>query len=268
MESFPLELSQTYSVAFGKARGAEFIDFRPGQKLKVVGPVFRKGTEPGQRAVLRTDATQANGSRGLRIEARASPDLIGYEESWYVIQTRPSGVLLITHERTKFFEKGEAKQRDVPEWPVFDLVPASRYIRMVYLTRVADSRDHDVLFLVATTRSELQDRFRLVRDDPQQCLAPDNKAWCRVASNELALNLYVSVSLNGMEVPVVPGTPVGRFLREAMRGWDGGTEQDLQIQRPYANRLANVEFNRSSQAILALPLLGGEQISLPTVRHD
>ena len=268
MESFPLPLAHTYSVAFGKARTAEFIDFHPGQKLKIVGPVFRKGTEPRQRAILSTNATHAKGSRGLRIEARASPGLIGYEESWYVIQTKPNGVLQIAHDHTKFFEEGAATQRDVPEGTVFDLVPASRYVRMVYLTRVAGSRDHDVLFLVATTRNELEERFRLIQGDPEQCFAPDKKGWCRVAPNELALNLYVTVSLNGIEAPVVPGTPIGRFLRETMKGWGGDTKQDLQIQRPYANRLAMVEFNRSSPAILALPLLGGEQISLPSVRHE
>ena len=268
MESFPLELSHTYSVAFGRPRTAEFVDFHPGQKLKIVGPVFREGTEPGQRAILSADATQANGPRGLQIEVRASPELTGYEESWYIIQTKPNGVLQITHDHTKFFEDGEATQRDVPEGTVFDLVPASRYIRMVYLTRVADSRDHDVLFLVATTRSELEDRFRLIQGDPEQCFAPDNKGWCRIAPSELAFNLYVTVSLNGIEVPVIPGTPIGRFLRETMRGSGGDTKQDLQIQRPHANRLAMVEFDRSNQAILALPLLGGEQISLPSVRRE
>ena len=268
MESFPLELSHTYRVAFGEPRTAEFIDLHPGQKLKIVGPVFREGTEPGQRAILSADATQANGSRGLQIEVRASPGLIGYEESWYVIQTKPNGVLQITHDHTKFFQDGEATQRDVPEGTVFDLVPASRYIRMVYLTRVAGPRDHDVLFLVATTRSELEDRFRVIREDPEQCFAPDKKGWCRVAPSDLSLNLYVTVSLNGVDVPVVPGTSMGRLLRRMIEGRGDETPQDLLVWRPYANRLASVEFDRSSPAILSLPLLGGEQISLPSARNE
>lgn len=268
MESFPLELSHTYTVAFGKSRNADFIDFHPGHHLKVVRPVFREGAEAGQSATVSADAPQPSGAGGLRIEARASPSLIGYEESWYSIQAMPNGLLQITHDHTKFFQDGEATRRDVPRGAVFDVVPASPYIRMVYLTRVASSHDHDVLFLVARSRRELETRYRAIEEDPNECFALDSKGWCRVGPRELALNLYVKVTLNGLEVPVAPGTLMGRFLSQTMVGREEVGLHDLHVLRPYANRLAKIEFDRSSPAILSLPLLGGERISLPSVGQE
>ena len=105
MESFPLELSHTYSVAFGKSRNSKFIDFHPGHNLKVVRPVFREGTAAEQSAIASAGPPQANETGGLKIEARASPDLIGYEESWYTIRVTPHGLLQIAHEHTKFFPR-------------------------------------------------------------------------------------------------------------------------------------------------------------------
>lgn len=265
MESFPLELSNTYTVAFGKSRNAGFIDFHPGHHLKVVRPVFREGAEAGQSVIVSADAPQPNGAGGLRIEARASRSLIGYEESWYSIQAMPNGLLQITHDHTKFFQDGEATRRDVPQEAVFDVVPASPYIRMVYLTRVASSHDHDVLFLVASSRRELETRFRAIQEDPNECFGLDSSVWCRVGPRELALNLYVKVTVNGVEAPVAPGTLMGRFLSPTMVGREDGGLHDLHVLRPYGNRLARIEFDRSSRAILSLPLLGGERISLPSV---
>ena len=265
MESFPLEVSHTYSVAFGKSRNSKFIDFHPGHNLKVVRPVFREGTAAGQSAITSAGPQQANQTGGLKIEARASPDLIGYEESWYAIRVTPQGLLQIAHDHTKFFQDGGATQLDVPDWTAFEFVPASRYMRMVFLTRVASSHDHDVLFLVARTRRELETRYRAIQEDPNECFEPDNSRWCRIGPRELALNLYVMVTLNGMEVPVAPGTLMSRLLKRARLGRGDKTPRDLQIWRPYGNRLARIEFDRSSPAILSLPLLGGERISLPSV---
>ena len=267
MESFPIEVSHTYSVAFGKSTTSRFIDFHPGQSLKAVRPVFRKGAETDQSAIASAGPPRANATGGLKIEARASPDLIGFEESWYAIQAMPDGLLHMTHDRTRFFQDGEATRVDVPDGSALDVVPASRYIRMVFLTRVASSHDHDVLFLVASTRRELEARYRAIQEDPNACIAPDNRGWCRVGPRELALNLYVMVTLNGVEMPVAPGTSMSQLLKGPMGGRVNETPQDLQVWRPYGNGLAKIEFDRSSPAVMSLPLLGGERISLPSIRQ-
>ena len=268
MESVPLHLAHTYNVAFGRTRTAGFIDFHPGHKLKLVGPVFREGAVAGQSAIESVAAPQADEVAGLQIEARASADLIGYEESWYAVRSKRDGSLQLTHDRTMFFRDGEATLRDVPDRTGFDLVPASQYIRMVYLTRVADSGDHDVLFLVAGTRGELEARFAAIQEDPAQCLAADSREWCRVGPNELALNLYVSVSLNGVERHVAPGSSLIGLLAETVNGRVIDTPQDLQVLRPYGDRLARIKFDRSSPAILSLPLLGGERVYVPSLQHE
>ena len=77
---------------------------------------------------------------------------------------------------------------------------------------------------------------------------------------ELAFNLFVSVELNGSREHVAPGTPLGRFLRDEIGGSVADAKRSLVILRPHAARLAKVDFDRSSDAILSLPLIGGEKI--------
>ncbi len=255
-QSFPLELRHAYSVLFGHPADSSFMDFLPGRALKVVGPVFRGGAASGRSAVASASDPKAAGGARLSIDVRASEDLIGYEESWYAIRETTDGGIRVEHERTAFFHDGEAESLDAPLRTGFAFAPQARFMRMIYLTRVAESGDHDVLFLAAPTRRELETRSTAVLDDPRTCSKKTAESWCATGPSELSFNLYVAVERNGTEERIAPGTTLGDFLRMQAPAAGG----DLEILRPYGDRLAKVDFDPSSGAIFSLPLLGGEKI--------
>ena len=77
---------------------------------------------------------------------------------------------------------------------------------------------------------------------------------------ELSFNLFVTVDANGSPKQIAQGTSLGRFLWDETGGSVTGTERSLVVFRPYADRLARVDFDPSNRAILSLPLIGGEKI--------
>ena len=259
-QSFPLRLRQTYSVPFGKIVRSEFMDFHPGQELRVVGPVFRDGSGSERSAVASGVSTQAGPDGALNVVVRSSPDLVGYEESWFAVRSEGDGGLRMERERTQFFHDGEVETLDAPQSTGFAFLSGARFMRMIYLIRVADSHDHDVLFVKAPTRRELETRSASLLEDPSRCSARAAEDWCEVGPRELSFNLFVTVEINGSSKQVAPGALLGRSLRDVIDGSVTGAERSLAVFRPYAGRLAEVDFDPSSSAILSLPLIGGEKI--------
>lgn len=257
LESFPLKLRDAYGIAFGQPTNSRFIDFYPGQKLKIVGPVLQDESQTLETAV---ESTTADGAGGLRLEVRSSANLIGYEESRYSIAVRGDGDLSLTHDYTNLFRDAEMETLEGPSVTAVAFIPKRRYIRMIYLTRVAETGDHDVLLVVAATREELETRSEAIVRDPGKCKDSGSAEWCHQVPNNLSLNLYVTVALNGIEVDVAPGLPLGQFLRNGMSRRAGNVPPGLEVHRPFGDRLERVEFDQSSAAILSLPLMGGEVI--------
>ena len=105
-------------------------------------------------------------------------------------------------------------------------------------------------------------------DDPGRCQDSRSGDWCTRVSRDLSLNVFVTVTLNGIEVDTAPGIPLGQFLRNGFGSGAGAVPDELQVRRPYGSRLAAVEFDPRSTAILSLPLLGGERILAPGFRRD
>ena len=157
-QSFPLALPQSYAVHFGNEVRAEFMDFLPGQQLRIVGPVFRDGPNSKASAVGPVVSTQGGPEGGLNSAVRASPDLIGYEESWFAVRPGADGALRLEHQRTKSFQQGEVVTLVGPQATSFAFLSGARFMRMIYLVRVAEGHDHDLPFVKAPTRRELDAR--------------------------------------------------------------------------------------------------------------
>lgn len=254
-----MEPRHAYSVLFGKPTASQATDFHPGQSLRVVGPVFRDGATAGISAVEAVGAPVASPAGQLRIDVHSSADLVGYEESWFALRAGATGGMRIEPERPAFVREGETELLDAPRRTSLEFLPEARFVRMLYLVRVAESGDHDVLFVTASTHGDLEERARAVLDDPGTCLAPAVD-WCVAGPPELSFNLSVTVELHGIQERVDPGTQLGRFLRGRLGARvDAGS--GLTVWRPYSHRRTRVELERASTAILSLPLLGAERIA-------
>ena len=260
LEAFPLGVGDAYRIAYGHPSTSGFIDFVAGQKLKVIGPVLRDDSASSE---LTVESIDPNDGGGLSLRARSSANLVGYEESWYSITVGSNGDLRFKHDHTKFFRDGEITALEQPDVTAVSFIPHDRYMRMNYLARVAERGDHDVLFLSGSTREELETRSAAVSRNPGLCFEEDSDEWCQGASNRLAINLFVTVVLNGTTEEAPPGIPLGKFLRRGFGPRALISPRGLEVYRPHGNRLAKVDFDPSSETIMALPLLGGESIFLP-----
>ena len=260
LEAFPLGVGDAYRIAYGHLPASGFIDLVAGQKLKVVGPVLRDDSDSSEPIV---ESIDPNDGGGLSLSVRSSANLAGYEESWYSITVGRNGDLRLKHDRTKFFHDGEITVLEQPDVTAVSFIPQDRYIRMNYLARVTERGDHDVLFVSGSKREELETRSAAVSRNPGLCLEADSDEWCQGASNRLAINVFVTVALNGTTTEASPGIPLGQFLRRAFGPRAMISPRGLEVYRPHGNRLAKVDFDTSSGTIMTLPLLGGERILLP-----
>ena len=260
LEAFPLGVGDAFRIAYGHPSTSGFIDLVAGQKLKVVGPVLRDNSESSE---LTVESIDANEGGGLSLRARSSANLVGYEESRYSITVGRNGDLRLKHDHTKFFHDGEITALEQPDVTAVSFIPHDRYVRMNYLARVAERGDHDVLFVSGSTREELEIRSAAVSRNPGLCFEADSADWCQRASNRLAINLFVTVALNGTTEEAPPGIPLGKFLRRGFGRRALISPRGLEVYRPHGNRLAKVDFDPSSGTIMTLPLLGGERILLP-----
>lgn len=260
LEAFPLGVGDAYRIAYGHPLASGFIDLVAGQKLKIVGPVLRDDSESAE---LTVESIDPNDGGGLSLRARSSANLAGYEESWYSITVGRNGDLRLKHDHTKFFHDGEITVLEQPDVTAVSFIPHDRYMRMNYLSRVAERGDHDVLFVSGSTREELETRSAAVSRNPGLCFEADSDEWCQGASNRLAINLFVTVVLNGTTEEAPPGIPLGQFLRRGFGPRAMIAPRGLEVYRPHRNRLAKVDFDPSSGTIMTLPLLGGERILLP-----
>jgi len=121
-------------------------------------------------------------------------------------------------------------------------------------------RFHSQLKGHAATRAELDGAAQSLDSDPDAC-QKFGAGMCVVLPQHVAANPDVVAMVNGREVAL----PVGATVRSAVQA---GGEKDpqrvlaqLHVRRLYGGKLVAVEFDRASQDIFGLTLLGGEEIS-------
>ena len=206
---------------------------------------------------LTVESVDPDGGGGLNLPVRSSANLVGYEETWFSITGAGNGDSRIKHDQTRFFHDGEITVLERPDVTAVSFTPQGRFIRMIHLARVGERGDHGVLFVSGRTREELETKSAAVLKNPSQCLEANSNGWCQGAPAKLAINLFVMVVLNGTAEDVAPGIALGQFLRRGFGSRTMITPSGLEVYRPYADRLAEAEFDPSSGAIMTLPLLGG-----------
>jgi len=85
------------------------------------------------------------------------------------------------------------------------------------------------------------------------------QARCVAVPRSVAVNPYLAMRVNGVEVTVTPGSTLGRVIRAA-----GGDPQKamatLWLEKPFAGRTTPVHFDRSRPDVLDLVMEGNETV--------
>ncbi|SPE38301.1 conserved hypothetical protein [Candidatus Sulfopaludibacter sp. SbA6] len=252
IESLPLDPSAAYRLLYASGARTGYVDLGPEIRLQVNSPVLREGTPADAPAV------ESSKISGLTVEVKTSANLLGFEIAWYAVRPKPNAIgyeiVPISAER---HVGGTAEAEAGPAYNYFQFSPQAAFCRLFYK---ADQGTTRIVVAGAATRAELDGAAQSLDSDPDAC-QKFGAGMCVVLPQHVAANPDVVAMVNGREVAL----PVGATVRSAVQA---GGEKDpqrvlaqLHVRRLYGGKLVAVEFDRASQDIFGLTLLGGEEIS-------
>jgi hypothetical protein len=259
LDSVPLDPSAAYRLLHSDNMTKGYIDLVLEDRLQVVSPIMKEGDDPDLPVVQIGAATGSD--RQINVTVQIPEALFGVETAWYTFQARPdhngARIVPVSVERTI---GGKTEPAAAPLTNYFQFAPNAAFYRLYYK---ADSADNSVteIVLAAPTRAELDRRTQALSDNPSLCRQSDPE-MCMVIPRRVAVNPFMTVTVNGIEARLGMGSRV----RNAVQARSGPRPladilRTLAVSKPFAGKLVPVQFDRTSQDIFNLVLLGGESIS-------
>jgi hypothetical protein len=114
--------------------------------------------------------------------------------------------------------------------------------------------------VAAPTRAELDRRAALLDTAAASCSTLNGES-CIAIPRRVAINAVVPVTVNGTEVMALWGADLASVIRAAGVRQPEEVLGKLAISRPHGGHSTPIDFDRTSNSILRLPLAGGEVIS-------
>ena len=249
-ESVPLDPSGAFHLLYINDRRSFFLDLGPENRLQVDGPILREGT------VADAQTTKVTGAgTKLAVEVKSSSNLLGYETAWYSIERKPQAYgFRIVPLFAESHIQGAVERRPEPRVNYFQFAPAAAFYRIFY------RGDQTIVLVSAPTRTDLEHETAALQKDPAACttFAPGT---CALMPNNVGVNATIVILVNGREITVPVGSAVRSALRAAGESRPEALLSRLRVRKSYDGKLAPVEFDPARADILALTLLGGEEIS-------
>ncbi len=144
----------------------EYIDLRPGQRLRAVTPILRSGgyhlrpsnpTPPGATITIETDG-----------------EFLGYEQAFYDVAPG----LRISFSSAETIIDGISRPQSAPLVPLFPLPGrGAQQVRLLYLVR-SSAADHNMAILSAPDLSRLQSLTAAVRANPSKGCVSSKRLYC------------------------------------------------------------------------------------------
>lgn len=126
----------------------DFMDVQPGWTMKVVVPMLRSGGY-----ILPSLKAEMNGNTGT---IQTGDDFLGYETAYYKTTARSGGGVRIRFTHADVWEKGKTHRKNTPLLPLFQDALEARYIRLVYLVRIAKT-EHDMAIIAGNDSSQVEE---------------------------------------------------------------------------------------------------------------
>jgi pimeloyl-ACP methyl ester carboxylesterase len=249
-ESLPLDPAVAFHLLYPNNRQSGQVDLAPPVRLQVVSPILKDKAAPILEEAPETSAD----ARGLTLAVKSSDNLIGYETDWYSVQPKAAGagysIAPLYAERRL---KDETERRAQPDVNYLTFPSGAGFYRLVYKS---DQTSFTALVIAGSTREELDRRVRLIESGAESC-----SELCVAISRPEAINAMLAVNVNGQDAMVNWGANVAEAIRNAGVREPESVLPHLSVGKLHNGRLAEVEFDRASPAILNLILTGGETIS-------
>ncbi len=135
------------------ARQTTHLDLQEGWRVRVVTPLLAGGGYQVKAMTVQ--------EKGNNLTLRASQDFLGYETSYYAVQS--NGRVRFTQAET--MRDGQSASQPKPVHPLFQKQPGGRLVRLLFLERASTS-EHNMAILTARNLKSLEQLTARVRQDP------------------------------------------------------------------------------------------------------
>jgi hypothetical protein len=153
-----------------QASNRDYIDLQPGWRLRVVTPLGKAGDYR-----LKFKEAKTSGD----VIALSTGEFTGYEVAYYAVESRSGGAIQIKFSSAELMQAEKSVPLSQSILPLFVLPRRSRFVRLVYLTRVSDV-DHEMA-VVASERVEGLDALTraIQANQANRCGMPGDRhcAW-------------------------------------------------------------------------------------------
>ena len=264
IDALPLQLSRRSSLRGEGLSVRGVTDLTSVNSIRIVSPVFRPGSPAGGTASEPPTVSPGDHPGSINVELKANPDLTGYETAWYDIERRPDGPGFHIVPRAAEIHIGDRVERETaPRVNRLAVAPDARWFRYFLMTRSSTNRnDYNIVLLSAPTASELEARTRAFEKDAGAYLQSAAKTSYAAMTPEFGVNPYIRVKVKQAERDLELGATVRAAIEQsAGKGSAPGVLAQLTVRKPHNGKMSLVEWDRTRQDILNLPLEGGEEIS-------
>ena len=228
LDAVPLNTAARYRLMRASDLHAGYIDLGPYNRLELIRSIGRDATKLEITSVTGTD-------RSLDVGLSGSSEVLGHEILWYDIEPRPGGgarVVALTPAAGEY-------------------LPFRKDMGFYRLFLKTDQNDVVAIVAGAATHNRLP-------GDPDGC-GKGEGVECITLPKRLGVNPHMAVTVNGKPLVLPPGATVRNAI-QASRVRVEAVMPTLSITKLFEGRATAVKFDRSSQDILAMTLVGDEVI--------
>jgi hypothetical protein len=255
VESVPLEPIVAFRLLHASDVQNGYVELGAENQLEVRSPILQ---DPSSIDAPIGETTSVTGKgTTVMVDLKLSSNVVGFETAWFGIQSNAGKVgfhfVPLTAERSV---GGKVEQAAAPSTNYFQFPPQASYFRLFYKR---DDNGVTAIVISGATREDLDRRTKAVGVDPGAC--EREAGMCLVLPKKVGVNPFLVANVNGKDVTVpLSGTVRSAMAAAGMRAPEGVLAQ-LTVAKSYAGQPRPVEFDRGSQEILNLKLVGGEKIA-------
>jgi hypothetical protein len=254
VDALPLSLPKRSQLLQGRN------DLKPVNSLRVVAPVVKPGATLPDGPLAEIQSVAEGSKPGtIDVDVKLKPEVIGYEIDWYDFAPQAGGPGYRLVPRSAEIHVGDRVEHpDATSVKRFEFGPTARWYELYMMTKVS-TNDFDFVVFSADTSADLRNSVKAFQADAAKYLQTADPHSYTVLPHGSGINAYIRVRLNGVLTDLQKPTSVRQAISQA-KGDPAAALAKLKARKLHDGALYPVQWPAGTDAILSMPLEGGEEI--------
>lgn len=254
VDALPLSMAKRTQLLQGRN------DLTPVNSLRVVSPVVKPGTNLPSGPLAEVQKVSEGSKPGsIDVDVKLKPEVVGYEIDWYDFAPQEGGPGYRIVPRSAEIHVGDRVEHpDATSIRRFEFGPAARWYELYMMTKVS-TNDFDFVVFSARTSEELHKSVAAFQTDAAKYLQTADPHSYTVLPHGSGINAYIRVRLNGVLTDLQKPVSIRQAITQA-RGDPSAALAKIRVKKLHDGTLFPVQWPAGTDAILSLPLEGGEEI--------